>query len=102
MGLAEASARDTYNKWIAAEAHSLGLAAFQKNDLEQVRQLQPYSDGTLDEQCGQYFGVQLAAVGSRGGQAGTQRRAQIGAVSGLLHAGQEERDGRGYSRTTQK
>ena len=44
----------TYDEWIAAEAHSLGMAVFQKNDGEQAGALQPYFDGALDEQCNQY------------------------------------------------
>ena len=44
----------TYDEWIAREAHSLGLAVFQKNDPEQARQLEPHFDGVLDEQCNQY------------------------------------------------
>lgn len=43
-----------YDRCIAQEAHRLGLAVFQKNDLGQVRQLEPYFDGALDEQCNQY------------------------------------------------
>src|SRR6185312_14782753 len=30
-----------YDEWIAAEAHRLGLAVFEKNDPEQARQLEP-------------------------------------------------------------
>jgi hypothetical protein len=44
----------TYNEWIAAEVHSLGMAVLQKNDSEQSVQLQPYFDGALSEQCNQY------------------------------------------------
>jgi hypothetical protein len=44
----------TYNEWIAGEAHSLGLAVFQKNDGEQTGQLQSHFDGALNEQCNQY------------------------------------------------
>jgi hypothetical protein len=44
----------TYNKWLARTAHSLGLSIALKNDLDQVRQLQPYFDYALDEQCFQY------------------------------------------------
>ena len=44
----------TYNAWIASEAHSLGLAVFQKNDPEQAAQLEPDFDGVLDEQCNEY------------------------------------------------
>jgi hypothetical protein len=50
------TARDQlrYDEWIAKQAHTLGLAAFQKNDPEQARTLEPYFDGALDEQCNQY------------------------------------------------
>ena len=44
----------TYNEWIATEAHTLGLAVFQKNDPDQSSALQPYFDGALDEQCNEY------------------------------------------------
>ena len=44
----------TYDVWVAHEAHSLGLAVFEKNDPEQARELEPHFDGVLDEQCNQY------------------------------------------------
>jgi hypothetical protein len=44
----------TYNEWVANEAHALGLAVLQKNDSEQVGQLEPYFDGALNEQCNEY------------------------------------------------
>jgi hypothetical protein len=44
----------TYNEWIAAKVHSLGMAVFQKNDSQQTAQLQPQFDGALTEQCNQY------------------------------------------------
>lgn len=44
----------TYNEWVAAEVHSLGMAVLQKNDGEQTPQLFPYFDGALSEQCNQY------------------------------------------------
>jgi hypothetical protein len=44
----------TYNKWIAATAHSFGLSVALKNDVEQVPDLEPYFDWTLNEQCFQY------------------------------------------------
>ena len=44
----------SFDKWIAAEAHSLGLAVFEKNDPSQAKALEPYFDGVLDEQCNQY------------------------------------------------
>jgi hypothetical protein len=43
-----------YNEWLAMAAHGLGLAIFQKNDLEQVRTLEPYFDGILNEECNKY------------------------------------------------
>ena len=43
-----------YNEWIATTVHGLGLAVFQKNDLDQVDTLQPFFDGILDEECNKY------------------------------------------------
>lgn len=43
-----------YDRWVAHEAHALGMAVFQKNDPQQARALQPDFDGVLDEQCNQY------------------------------------------------
>jgi hypothetical protein len=43
-----------YNKWLARTAHRFGLSIALKNDLDQVRQLEPYFDFALDEQCFQY------------------------------------------------
>jgi hypothetical protein len=43
-----------YAEWVAREVHSLGMAVFQKNDPEQARELQPYFDGALVEQCNEY------------------------------------------------
>jgi hypothetical protein len=44
----------TYNEWVAGEVHALGMAVLQKNDGEQVAQLEPHFDGALDEQCNQF------------------------------------------------
>ncbi len=44
----------TYNRWLARTAHSLGLSIALKNDVDQERQLQPFFDYALDEQCFQY------------------------------------------------
>ncbi len=44
----------TYNKWVAAEAHSLGMAVLQKNDSEQSAEQEPFFDGVLTEQCNEY------------------------------------------------
>jgi hypothetical protein len=44
----------TYNKWIANAAHARGLSVGMKNDVDQVKDLEPYFDWALDEQCYQY------------------------------------------------
>jgi len=49
-----ASDQLSYNEWIAQTAHSLGLAVFQKNDLDQIATLLPYFDSALDEECNKY------------------------------------------------
>jgi hypothetical protein len=43
-----------FNVWLANAAHAHGLAAFLKNDLDQIRALEPYFDGAVNEQCHQY------------------------------------------------
>jgi len=43
-----------YDVWLANRAHQLGLSAALKNDVDQVKQLLPYFDYSLDEQCFQY------------------------------------------------
>jgi hypothetical protein len=50
------TARDQlrYNEWLANAAHKAGLSSALKNDVEQVKQLLPYFDFTLNEQCFQY------------------------------------------------
>ena len=45
---------DAYAGWLAATAHSLGLAIGQKNDVDQSSVLQPVMDFAIDEQCFQY------------------------------------------------
>jgi hypothetical protein len=44
----------SYNRWIAATVHGLGMAVFQKNDLDQVPQLVGDFDGILDEECNKF------------------------------------------------
>jgi hypothetical protein len=44
----------TYDDWVAAEVHSLGMAVLQKNDGGQTAGLEPHFDGALTEQCNQY------------------------------------------------
>ena len=41
----------TYNVWLANQAHTRGLSVALKNDLDQVKDLLPYFDWALDEQC---------------------------------------------------
>jgi hypothetical protein len=50
------TARDqlAYNAWFANAAHERGLAVGLKNDLGQVRKLEPYFDFAVNEQCFQY------------------------------------------------
>ncbi len=43
-----------YNVFLADAAHHRGLAAFLKNDLDQIPTLLPYFDAALNEQCFQY------------------------------------------------
>ncbi|MGC9221111.1 MAG: endo alpha-1,4 polygalactosaminidase [Solirubrobacteraceae bacterium] len=43
-----------YDEWVARKIHALGMAVFEKNDLSQAHQLEPYFDGVIDEQCNQY------------------------------------------------
>jgi hypothetical protein len=43
-----------FNVFLANAAHSRGLSVLLKNDLDQVRALEPYFDGALDEQCHEY------------------------------------------------
>lgn len=43
-----------YNKFLAAEAHARGLSIGLKNDLDQVKALEPFFDWALNEQCAQY------------------------------------------------
>jgi hypothetical protein len=43
-----------YNVLLANAAHERGLMALLKNDLGQIRRLEPYFDGALNEQCHQY------------------------------------------------
>ncbi len=45
---------NTYLEWLAATAHSLELAAFQKNYVDQSAVLAPFLDGAIDEEWFQY------------------------------------------------
>ena len=43
-----------YNTWLASAAHARGLSVGLKNDLDQVRELEPLFDWALNEQCFQF------------------------------------------------
>lgn len=43
-----------YNRWLADTAHSLGIGILQKGDIIQTRDLQPWFDAVLNEECGRY------------------------------------------------
>jgi chitodextrinase len=43
-----------YNRWLADQAHARGLSIGLKNDLDQVRFLEPDFDWALNEQCFEY------------------------------------------------
>jgi hypothetical protein len=48
------SAQLIYDKWLARTAHAFHLSIALKNDVDQARQLEPFFDYALDEQCFQY------------------------------------------------
>lgn len=50
----KASDQITYNRFLADEAHKRGLAIALKNDLEQVKALEPYFDFAINEECYTY------------------------------------------------
>lgn len=43
-----------FNTWLANAAHMRGLSVGLKNDIEQVKDLEPYFDWAVNEQCFQY------------------------------------------------
>jgi hypothetical protein len=43
-----------FNRWLATEAHSLGLSIGLKNDLDQVAELVDFFDFAVNEQCFEY------------------------------------------------
>jgi hypothetical protein len=43
-----------FNTWVANTVHGLGMAVFQKNDLDQIPDLVGLFDGALDEECNKY------------------------------------------------
>lgn len=48
-----------YNRFLAAEAHAYGLAVGLKNDLDQVKVLEPYFDFAVNEECFKYSECEL-------------------------------------------
>lgn len=58
-----------YNTWLANQAHTRGLNAALKNDLDQEVKLLPYFDWALDEQCFQYLECDLLLPFTRAGKA---------------------------------
>ncbi len=44
----------TFNRWLADEAHARGLLIGLKGDIDQARDLAPYFDFAVNEQCHQY------------------------------------------------
>jgi hypothetical protein len=49
-----ASTQLNYNRFLAEEAHARGLAIGLKNDIDQLRELEPHFDFAVNEQCHQY------------------------------------------------
>jgi len=58
------TARDqlTYNIWLAEQAHQRGLSIGLKNDLEQVKDLLPFFDWALNEECFTYAECDLLSL----------------------------------------
>jgi hypothetical protein len=48
-----------YNKFLANEAHKHGLSIGLKNDLDQIVELEPYYDFSINEECNQYEECEL-------------------------------------------
>jgi len=43
-----------FNKWVADTVHGLGMSVMQKGDSEQAKDLEPWFDGMIQEECYQY------------------------------------------------
>jgi hypothetical protein len=50
-GAINATDQITYNKWLAEAAHAIGLSIGLKNDINQLKELAPYFDFAVNEQC---------------------------------------------------
>jgi hypothetical protein len=58
-----------FNRFVAAAAHARGLSVGLKNDLDQVKALQPRFDWALNEQCFQYHECDALKPFARAGKA---------------------------------
>ena len=58
-----------YNRFLATEAHARGLAIGLKNDLEQVKELEPYFDFAINEECFTYNECELLSPFVKAGKA---------------------------------
>ena len=58
-----------YNRFLARAAHARGLSIGLKNDLDQVRALEPHFDFAINEQCFQYDECDRLAPFVRSGKA---------------------------------
>jgi hypothetical protein len=56
----------SYNSWLANEAHNRGLSVGLKNDIAQLKTLQPYFDWALNEECWTYGECTSAQTGGYG------------------------------------
>jgi hypothetical protein len=64
-----AADQETYNIWLATEAHNRGLSIGLKNDLDQIPDLLPHFDWALNEQCFQYDECDLLLPFTQAGKA---------------------------------
>ena len=86
LGLTAADQLD-FNRFVAAEAHKRGLSVGLKNDLDQVKTLQPAYDWALNEQCSQYGECSSLTPFVTAGKAvfGVEYTGSASYVSSLLH-----------------
>jgi hypothetical protein len=52
-----------FNAWLANQAHTRGLSVGLKNDIDQLKTLQPYFDWALNESCWEYSECTSAQTG---------------------------------------
>jgi hypothetical protein len=58
-----ANDQSRFNTWLANQAHTRGLSVGLKNDIDQLKTLQPYFDWALNESCWEYSECTSAQVG---------------------------------------